>query len=264
MHQLDMPWGADDREPGAPAFRARAKAREADWRRQLARAYAYQAARSPEDAEELLREYERREAEGPDFMRVRPRSVFEDAPVVTLDRNERVRLMGKFRALSRGSWVAKAKGKHRGVITRTAEAVFEALLYLVEKYGRVFPSLEGLAHLARCCRASVATALDDLELLGFVTRIRRVRRVQTPLGFKVVQVTNAYQVHEPVSGLGLLASILCGKPTGSNYWRASETHCYPRRTNAGLYPDHEPVGASLARSRDPLHTSDTPEKQIRS
>jgi hypothetical protein len=96
--------------------KARAKAREADWRQQLARAYAYQAARSPEDAEELLREYEQREAEGPDFLRIRPRSVFDDAAVVTLDRNERFRLMGKFRALARGSWVAKAKGKHRGVI----------------------------------------------------------------------------------------------------------------------------------------------------
>jgi hypothetical protein len=65
MHQLDMP---GDRKPGAPAFKAWAKAREADWRRQLARAYAYQADRSPEDAEELLRVYEQREAEGPDFI----------------------------------------------------------------------------------------------------------------------------------------------------------------------------------------------------
>jgi hypothetical protein len=39
-------------------------------------------------------------------------------------------------------------------------------MYLTEKYGRVFPSLEGLAHLARCCKQSVVTALDDLELLG--------------------------------------------------------------------------------------------------
>jgi hypothetical protein len=53
-----------------------------------------------------------------------------------LDRNERIRLMGQFRALARGSWVAKAKRKHRGVVTRTAEAVFEALMYLTEKYGR--------------------------------------------------------------------------------------------------------------------------------
>ena len=83
-------------------------------------------------------------------------------PTVTLDRNERVRLMGKFRGLARGSWAVKAKGKHRGVITRTAEAVFEALIHLVEKY--LFPSLEGPAYLARCCRQSVVTAL--LKPLG--------------------------------------------------------------------------------------------------
>jgi hypothetical protein len=125
----------------------------------------------------------------------------------------------------------KAKGKHRGVITRTAEAVFEALLYLVEKYGKVFPSLEGLAHLARCCRQSVVTALDDLEALGFVTRIRRVRRVETPLGFKVVQTTNAYRVHEPVRGLGLLALLLFGKSTRSNYPRASEANFLRKQGN---------------------------------
>jgi hypothetical protein len=38
------------------------------------------------------------------------------------------------------------KAQHRGVITRTAESVFGALIYLTEKYGRVFPSLEGLAY----------------------------------------------------------------------------------------------------------------------
>jgi hypothetical protein len=34
----------------------------------------------------------------------------------------------------------------------------------------------------------VVTALDDLERLGFVTRIRRIRRVMTPLGFRRLQV----------------------------------------------------------------------------
>jgi hypothetical protein len=39
----------------------------------------------PTPAEELLAEYEAREREGPDFMRIRPGSVIADAPVVTLD-----------------------------------------------------------------------------------------------------------------------------------------------------------------------------------
>src|SRR5262249_41262880 len=67
---------------------------------------------------ELLAEYERRERAGPDFMRQRPGSVIAEAPLVTLDRNERIRLMGRFRALTRRSWVAKETGRHRGVITR--------------------------------------------------------------------------------------------------------------------------------------------------
>src|SRR5262245_42865850 len=129
MQQLDMGFAG----VASTATRARAKAREADWRRQLARAFVYATGQSPEAADELLAEYERREREGPDFMRQRPGSVVAEAPLITLDRNERIRLMGRFRALSRRSWVAKDTGKHRGVITRTAESVFGALLYLVEK-----------------------------------------------------------------------------------------------------------------------------------
>ena len=115
--------------------------------------------------------------------------------------------------------MAKDTGKHRGIITRTAESIFGALLYLTEKYGRVFPSLEGLAHLAMCCKQSVVTALADLERLGFVTRIRRLRQVQTPLGFTTRQITNAYRVHEPANGLGLLATLVFA--TESNSWTAS-------------------------------------------
>jgi hypothetical protein len=128
-------------------------------------------------------------SKGPDFMRQRPGSVIAEAPLVTLDRNERIRLMAKFRAVSRRSWSAKDAGRHRGIITRTAESVFGALLYLTEKYGRVFPSLEGLAHLAMCCKQSAVTAIADMEALGFVTRTRRIRT--TPLGFTTRQITNA-------------------------------------------------------------------------
>jgi hypothetical protein len=215
MQQFDFGFAAGS----TPATRARATRREADWRRQLARAFVYATGQSPERADELLAEYERREREGPDFMRQRPGSVIAEAPLVTLDRNERTRLVWKFRALTRRSWVAKETGKHRGVITRTAESVFGALMYLTEKYGRVFPSLEGLAHLAMCCKQSVVTALADLEQLGFVTRIRRLRQIKTPLGFRTEQITNAYRMHEPASGLGLLATLVFA--TESNCWTAS-------------------------------------------
>ena len=54
--------------------------------------------------------------------------------------------MTKFRSISRGSWEAKRPGKHRGVITRTAESVFEALMFLASKYS------------IGCSRASKASA----------------------------------------------------------------------------------------------------------
>jgi hypothetical protein len=222
MQQLDMGFAG----AAGIATRSRAKAREADWRRQLARAFVYATGQSPEQAEGLLAEYERREREGPDFMRIRPGSVIADAPLVTLDRNERIRLMGKFRALCRRSWVSKESGKHRGIITRTAESVLGALLYLTEKYGRVFPSLEGLAHLAMCCKQSVVTAIADLEALGFVTRIRRIRRISTPLGFTTRQITNAYRMHAPASGIGLIAMTLFA--TESNSWTPSVANFYPK------------------------------------
>jgi hypothetical protein len=51
-------------------------------------------------------------------------------------------------------------------------------------------------------------ALADLERLGFITRIRCIRRITTPLGFTTRQITNAYLMHEPNQGLGLIAMTL--------------------------------------------------------
>jgi hypothetical protein len=68
-------------------------------------------------------------------------------------------------------------------------------------------------------------------------RHRRIRRVTTPLGFKVVQATNAYEVHEPKRGLGWLAAVLfAGKATGSNYPPAS-AHVFFKKEAAD--EDHE-------------------------
>lgn len=201
MHQLDMGFAGAS---GTTIPHIRAKARAADWRRQLARGLQFAMGKSPQEAEALIAEYERQEREGPDFARQRPASVICDAPIVRLDRNERVRLMVMVVKLARRSWSAKDKGRHRGIVTRTAEAVFEALIYLASKYERIYPTLEGLAYLARCCRASVATALADLERLGFITRIRRLRRIETPLGFTTQQTSNAYEIHQPARGLGAL------------------------------------------------------------
>jgi hypothetical protein len=159
-----------------------------------------------------------------------------------MDGNARVRLWTKFNAICRGTWSAKRPGKHRGEISRPAEAVFGVLMYLAAKYGRVYPSMVGLGQLAKCCKASVATALNDLEVLGFITRHRRVRRVMTPLGFRVEQITNAYEVHEPRSALGRLAALIfCEKPAnikGSSFWPASQS----TTSDLGIKPGRAAAG----------------------
>jgi DNA-binding MarR family transcriptional regulator len=210
---------------GQPACRAdkpdiRATRRLADWRRQIARAFAYLMQSSPAEAEALWAEYERRHEEGPDWLHYHSKSEIKEAPKIDLDRNALARLKVKFQALARRAWEAKDKGKHRGLVSRAAEDVFHALMYLAAKYGRVFPSIKGLAYLARCVPSSVAAALDDLERLGFITRHRRRKRIKTPLGFKVVQDTSAYEVHEPRTALGQLAAKLFGKRSDSDFRKA--------------------------------------------
>ena len=54
----------------------------------------------------------------------------------------------------------------------------------------------------------------------------------------------------------------CNSPCRNR--RYANASGWPRRgTHVGLYPDHKPVGSSLARSRDPLHISATLKKKIR-
>jgi hypothetical protein len=93
--------------------------------------------------------------------------------------------------------------------------------------------------------AEVVTALDDLERPGFVTRIRHLRQIKTPLGFRTEQTTNAYRVHEPTSGLRLLATALFAPE--SNSWTAS-AHIVESLNGAGvLNPESSPLHRVLAR-----------------
>src|SRR5262245_21448286 len=95
-----------------------------------------------------------------------------------------------------------------------------------------------------CCKQSVVTAIADLERLGFVTRIRRLRQVQTPLGFTTRQITNAYRVHEPARGLGLLATLVFA--TESNCWTAS-AHIVESLNGARVLNSTSPLHHALER-----------------
>ena len=232
----------------------RAHKRAADWRAQMARAFRYVhgRAQSEEEAAELEAQYEAALADGPDFLRYRGKSEFMDAPEITLDRNGRTQLWIQFYTMTRNAWREKARGRHRGaLLSRTAEDTFKAFMYLAERFGRVFPSIVGLAYLARCCPKSVSTALNDLEALGFLTRHRRLKRVMTPLGFRVEQISNAYEVHAPCTALGRLAVAMFGKPTNTserNFSLASES--LPLTLDSNHQPEGQQGGlARVARAK---------------
>jgi len=101
-----------------------------------------------------------------------------------------------------------------------------------EELGRCYPPSHPLF-------AEVVTVLDDLERPGLVTRIRHLRQIKTPLGFTTRQITNAYRVHAPARGLGLLATLVLA--TESNCWTASD------------YIVESLNGAAVLNSTSPLH-----------
>lgn len=216
------PLGREKPRRGTPRGR-KGQQVAADHQGALSRAYAYamRDAFTEPQREEIEREYTRRMAEGPDFTRARSKSEFREPPAHKLDRNEVARLKFAFNTMRRGMNRMKEKGRHRGAISRTCRDVFEALLLLAQKHARIFPSLARLAHLAECCVQSVVTALARLEEFGFITRHRRLKRLRGVMGFETAQDTNAYEVHWPRRGWGVIGLDLFSTVADSKSWRAN-------------------------------------------
>jgi hypothetical protein len=217
-----------------------ARDRATQWQVDMARAYQYHLsrARSPEAMEAATLAYERVLAAPPDFTQYRRNSAFIEAPRITLDREARARLRFKLQMFAKRSWQAKAKGKHAGAIQRSTLAVFDALSALAGKHGKVFPSLEGLAAMACCCRNTVIAAIKELELFGFITKHRRVKRVRGEFGMRVVQDSNAYDIHEPnaLGRLGLAVyGLFVGDTSESNKQGARDTDSYSLRNKGSKF-----------------------------
>jgi len=244
----DLPKASPDSAESGGLRRARSRDRAAQWQSDLAKAYSYAAGRTrdPQEAAGLERAYEEALGEGADFTRYRRGSDFTPAPSISMDRNALARLRFKLHGIFRGSWAVKEKGKHCGVIQRTTLAVFDALVGLALKHGKVFPSLEGLAFLSKCSKNTVLAALKELQQFGFVTVHRRLKRVKTALGFKTVQDTNAYALHEP-QGLGAMAARLFGgfvargAASESNNWAARKPDFYKSERRG----ENSPLGRPL-------------------
>jgi hypothetical protein len=113
-------------------------------------------------------------------------------PRLGIDRNAYARILNALEAIERGTYrTSREKGKQG--IPRTVARVLKALLNLALQYGEVRPSLVGIARLACACKQTVVNCLKLLSFYGFVIVHRRIKRIRTPLGFKVVQDTNAYR-----------------------------------------------------------------------
>ena len=222
----------------------RATRKAAQWRAGLAQSFAYAAgrARGTDAQARAWQAYEEEEARGPDFTRYHGGSEFREAPKITADRNALARIRFKLIGIANGSWATKEKGKHAGLVQRTAIAVFDALCSLAKKHGRVFPSHVGIAYLAKCSKNTVIAALKQLEFFGFITVHRRVKRIKTDLGFRTVQDTNAYMVKEPNTwgekALALFARVV-GAVSESKRWPARNSNLSNQRSK----------GADLALSR---------------
>jgi hypothetical protein len=181
----------------------RATKRAAEWRKDLHRAHGYLRSRAGEEEGRALdAELEQRLAEGPDFARYRGGSDFRDAPVLHLDRNAIAKIKTACHALDAAEWKDRAKGKHGGATP--ARCVLEALLWLSRPGKGLCLSYEAIAEAAHYCRRTIADALQRLKRLGLITIHRRLKRIKTALGFKVVQDWNAYELHPPGVRLGPL------------------------------------------------------------
>ena len=104
------------------------------------------------------------------------------------------------------------------------------------------PSLVGIARLACACKQTVVNCLKLLSLYGFVIVHRRIKRIRTPLGFKVVQDTNAYTIQEP-QGLGAIALRMFRQASESRKWSPSSKDFHlSKRTGQNPAPNEVPDG----------------------
>jgi hypothetical protein len=222
---------------------ARSFNRAGAWQQDLNRTASYLLgqARSDDEREFVERLYDEALAEGPDFINYRAKSAFQAAPRLGIDRNAYARILNALEAIERGIYRTSREAGKQGM-PRTVARVLKALLNLALQYGEVRPSLLGIARLACACKQTVVNCLKLLALYGFVVVHRRIKRIRTALGFKVVQDTNAYTIQEP-QGLGAIALRLFRQASESRKWPPSSTDIYStKRAGQNPVPKDVPDG----------------------
>ena len=145
----------------------------------------------------------------PNHLRRRREKVFGDGRPRPLDREAKLRIMTRARALKQRT----EKGKHYGLLTAKCLDVLEALLWSFHnaRSGLCFPSLEKIAEKAKVARSTVSVAikaLEDAGLLSWVNRIVRVKDNTLDLfghwvnRWRVLRTSNGYQFADPLAARG--------------------------------------------------------------
>ena len=145
----------------------------------------------------------------PNHLRRRREKVFGDGRPQPLDREAKLRIMTRARALKQRT----EKGKHYGLLTAKCLDVLEALLWSFHnaRSGLCFPSLEKIAEKAKVARSTVSVAikaLEDAGLLSWVNRIVRVKDSALDLfghwvnRWRILRTSNGYQLFDPLAARG--------------------------------------------------------------
>jgi hypothetical protein len=118
------------------------------------------------------------------------------------------------------AWLYRNSRKPHGqAVSRAYREVLAVLLSFAVKYGRCYPSVATIARLACCSERTVGRALAWLRTWGFLSWLRRIKRMAIQLGTLVRQTSNAYRL--AVSGLAALGAGILGKGAGGHNCRPS-------------------------------------------
>jgi Helix-turn-helix domain len=190
----------------------------------------------------------------PNHLRPRREKVFGDGRPRPLDREAKVRIMARARALKQRT----EKGKHYGQLTAKCLDVLEALLWGFHNAhsGLCFPSQETIADRAKCARSTVAEAikaLEDAGVLSWVNRIVRVReRIPDLFGqwasrSRVIRTSNAYHFADPkgAGSAGIRGNSSKSEiPSGNTI---QDSNPYLTAPALPFLDPETPLGAALAR-----------------
>ena len=244
---------------GRPTPALRAKRRFREWKANSAATLPSKAPRpeTAEEAEFAQQAYEAKLAEGPDWLRYRGDSKVMDAPEVRISDELEARILKRFEKTvrARPAISGRRPGQNPdGAQGRRHLARARVFIRLAKKFGRVFPSLAGLASraAAACAGQTAHNAKEALVALGFVTKHRRVQEVETPHGRKIVQDRNAYEIHMPPEG-SLGDRILGGDLSESEIERAKASPSFSEQSFLPKAPKTAVPAAERTRVGELLH-----------